>query len=190
MIKLDFKNDLFLKQIAIKIGVVLVVVIVTIVAIVIISGQIKEKAINISSLQAQSRSLASMGEAFSKLMKDFQVVSPYLESVEQLLPSQNQIINFSKDVSDAAESFGVTLGFAFEKDGVKKISEGISAINFSMSLNGDFSKMVEFIISLKESRYFIDFGSFDFTGGSIESVAKGDKTISAIVRGRVFMRNK
>jgi hypothetical protein len=189
MIKLDFKNDLFLRQLTIKIGVILIIVIMAVVVNIIISGQIKEKTLNISSLQAQSQSMASMGESFSKLMKDFQVVSPYLELVQQLLPSQNQIINFSKDMSDLADTFGVTLGFAFEKDAIKKVSEGVSAINFSMSLSGDFSKISEFIISLKESRYFIDFSSFDFTGGSTESIAKGNKTISAVVKGRVFMRN-
>lgn len=190
MIKLDFKNNLFLRQLAIKIGAILIIVIIAIVINVIISGQIKEKVLNISRLQAQGQTMASMGESFSKLMKDFQVASPYLETVQQLLPSQNQIINFSKDMSDLAETFGVTLGFAFEKDGVKKISEGISTISFSMSLSGDFLKISEFIISLKDSRYFIDFSSFDFTGGSAETIAKGNRAISAIVRGRVFMRDK
>lgn len=190
MIKLDFENNLFLRQLSIKIGVILVVVIAAIIINVVISNQISRKALNISSLQAQTQNLASTGEAFSKLMKDFQVATPYLESVQQLLPSQNQIINFSKDMSDLAETFSVTSGLAFEKDGVKKISEGISTIGFSMSLSGDFSKIADFIISLKESHYFIDFSSFDFTGGSAESIAKGNKSISAIVRGRVFMRNK
>jgi hypothetical protein len=92
-------------------------------------------------------------------------------------------------MSDLAETFGVTLGFSFEKDAIKEVSEGVSTTNFSMSLSGDFSKISEFIISLKESRYFIDFSGFDFTGGSAESIANGNKTISAVVRGRVFMRN-
>lgn len=190
MIKLDFKNDLFSKQLATKIGVIFIVVVVAIIAVIILSGQIKEKTISISGLQAQSQTLASQGEAFSRLMKDYQVASPYLESVKQLLPNQNQIISFSKDMADAASSFNVNLGFGFEKEGVKEVSEGVGAISFSMSLSGNFSNIVEFITSLKESRYFVDFNSFDFTGGSADSIIKGDRSISAIIRGRVFIRNQ
>ena len=58
-----------------------------------------------------------------------------------------------------------------------------------MSLKGDFSEVEEFIIELKDSRYIIDFNAFDFTGGSADAIAKGNKAISAIVRGRVFIRN-
>jgi hypothetical protein len=187
--KLDFKNDLFLRQVAIKIGIILVVVIISFVAISFLSKNIKEKALNISGLQAQTKNLSTMGETFSKLMKDYQTVEPYLTSVQVLLPSQNEIINFSKDISDLAQTFNIELGFAFEKNEVKKISEGISAVGFSMSLKGDFSKAVEFIIALKDSRYFVDLTAFDFTGGSSDNIAKGVKTISAVVRGRVFIRN-
>ena len=148
--KLDFKNDLFLRQMSVKIGIILVIIILSIISILFLSKNIKEKALHISGLQAQSQSLSSMGESFSKLMKDYQIVEPYLTLVQELLPNQNEIISFSKDLSDLSETFEVELGFAFEKDGVKKISEGISSINFSMSLKGDFPKIEEFIIALKD----------------------------------------
>ena len=187
--KLDFKNDPFLKQIAIRCGVILVIIVIFAVSLYFLKNNIKEKALGISGLQAQSQSLSAMGETFSKLMKDYQTVEPYLAAIQNLLPSQNEIINFSKDLSDLAETYKIELGFAFEKDGIKKISDGISAIDFSMSLKGDFSEVEEFIIELKDSRYIIDFNAFDFTGGSADAIAKGNKAISAIVRGRVFIRN-
>lgn len=187
--KLDFKNDIFLREITIRGGIILIIIVIFIVGVYFLKNNIKEKALEISGLQAQSQNLSAMGETFSKLMKDYQAVEPYLASVQTLLPSQNEIINFSRDLSDLSGNFGLELGFAFEKDGIKKISDGISSISFSMSLKGEFSKIEEFIIALKDSRYFIDFSAFDFTGGSSDAIAKGNKSITAIIRGRVFVRN-
>lgn len=187
--KLDFKNDPFLKQITIRGGVILAIIIIFAIGLYFLKNNIKEKALEISGLQAQSQNLSAIGETFSKLMKDYQTVELYLASVKNLLPTQDEIINFSKDISDLAGTFGVELGFAFEKDGIKKISDGITAIGFSMSLKGDFSKVAEFIIALKDSRYFVDFNAFDITGGSAETIAKGNKAITAIIRGRVFVKN-
>jgi Tfp pilus assembly protein PilO len=119
------------------------------------------------------------------LARDYQILSPYLEAIRNLIPNRDKVINFNQELSELAEKYKLDFGFIFQEAAVQAQSKVVS---FTMTLKGNFSDFVEFLVELKTLPYFVDLDSFNISGPPIDDIALGVQTISIVIKGKVFMQ--
>jgi len=186
MITLEkIKSNEFLKQILKKSAILIAIFIVLVGFLIILNKNIEKKIQTVQFLRQNIQKLIYTSEAFSALARDSQILTPYLESLRNLVPNRDRVIDFSQDISSLAKSYQLDLGFVFQTETIEAQSQFVP---FVMSLKGDFSNFVAFIDKLKTFPYFVDLDSFDLSGPPIDEIAKGSRSISANIKGKVFMQ--
>jgi Tfp pilus assembly protein PilO len=180
------KSNEFIKQLlSVKAVILAVGLIVAVAALVILNGNINTSSQKIKTLRQDIQKLTLTSEAFSTLARDYQILSPYLEAIRNLIPNRDKVINFNQELSELAEKYKLDFGFIFQEAAVQAQSKVVS---FTMTLKGNFSDFVEFLVELKTLPYFVDLDSFNISGPPIDDIALGVQTISIVIKGKVFMQ--
>lgn len=181
------KNNAFLKQLATKIGVLAVILVIFIIATVFLNKSITDNSVRIRTLRENIQKLTWTSEAFSSLMRDYQVLSPHLEAIRNLIPDRDRVINFNQKLSELAKSNQLEFNFVFQEEGMQPQS---TFVPFVLTLKGTLSNFINFLEGLKTLPYFVDLDSFDLVGLPTQNFVSGGQVVSLSVKGKVFMENK
>ncbi len=181
------KNNAFFRQVAIKTGIVTVVLIIFIVAILFLNKTIDASSVRIKALRDNIQKLTLTSEALSSLVRDYQLLSPHLEAIRNLIPDRDRVINFNQKLSELAKNNQLDFNFVFQEEGAQPQS---TFVPFVLTLKGTMPNFVNFVEGLKTLPYFVDLDSFDLTGSPSQETASGGQVVSFIIKGKVFMENK
>jgi len=99
--------------------------------------------------------------------------------LNNVLPTEDQLIDLRKDFQFFAGSSNVTVDFSFTGER-STASPQIGALGISLNLTGDFNSLLQFIQKLKNFHYLISIDGVTFS--------EQENTMAASVRGEVFFR--
>lgn len=180
------KSSQFAKQLTLKLVLMIGAFVILAVVLIICNKTVAKDTDKIQTIRGAIQNTTSQTDIFASLVKDYQTLSPYLESVKAMLPTRDKLIDFSQALSEVAENNNLEFGFIFEDS---PDANNISQVYFSMTLKGEYSDFINFIENLKKMPYFIDLDSFDLSGPPIDEIVKGITSISGVVRGKVFINS-
>lgn len=115
------------------------------------------------------QNLSDRSESLSlyvKLQNQAAEVEPYYNVLENVLPGRDQLFDFQKEMGMLAAQAGVGFGFNFLKETAPSL-EAAGRMGFNLITEGTIFKIAGFIKSIENSRFLVDFKSFDFTGAAV-----------------------
>jgi len=116
-------------------------------------------------------------EKAATLKKDREIAQRQKVLLEELLPTSDRLINFSKDITNLAKKNSVDMDFSFGQE-VAAIENKPGHISFTITANAALSNWLNFVEALEQMPYFISLSSFNL-------VAKEDNYRS-VINGKVF----
>ena len=121
-------------------------------------------------------------ELLAKLKQGSSEIGEYQKQIDQLLPTQDQLINLNRWLDGIARASQVQASFNFEGSG--NLSEGgLPAYSyFTIVADGDYSALVLFMreIEVKSTAYLITLETVD--------VSRRDSQYRLVTRGRVYYK--
>jgi Tfp pilus assembly protein PilO len=165
----------FATSLAVSIGLLLFVALLTLVfgsRIVSASSRVRETKQEIVRRFQAIQSLAVLTNEANK-------AEPYEATLATLLPPQDKLINFSKDVKALAAKRKLPITFIF-KDAVPASQSALGYINFQLSLTGERDQILSFVGDLEGSNYIVAVDTLDFRASG--------KSSTLSLTGRVFSR--
>lgn len=179
------KSSQYSKQLTLKLALMIGFFVILAVVLIIFNRKVVNETKQVQAVREEIQGVTNGAKVFASLVKDYQILSPYLESVKAMLPTRDRLIDFSQALSETAEKNNLEFGFVFEEE-----TNALPAqVPFSMTLKGPYADFISFISALKEMPYFIDLDSFDLSGPPIDEIVKGGTSISAVIRGKVYINN-
>jgi Tfp pilus assembly protein PilO len=120
-------------------------------------------------------------EALAQLKQDAPLAARYEKLLGNLLPTQDQLLEFRKFVDSIGHLRRLGTVFQFQSIQVQPQLAAAGHAPFVLEATGDYADIAAFLkeIEVKNSRFIVDIGNV-----SIESVGNGAYKLSA--RGRVF----
>jgi len=93
--------------------------------------------------------------------------------LENVLPSQDQLFDFPKELESLAKQMGIGFGFNWfsNQETVASLSRS-GRLGFALAVQGSWPKILGFIKSLEASRFLINFQSFDFSNSGADIKAE------------------
>lgn len=143
---------------------------------------------NISDAARNKRAILFLSqnsqEQFALLKEDFQKISPYVEKVENLFPSSENLLPFINAMENLAVSAGVQQSFRFESAGLQLVpSLNLNKITFNVIINGNMGQFLNYLQKLEKIPYFTQIDSLSLTTSqNLES--QGQMT----VRGSLYVK--
>jgi len=168
----EFKKQLFLK-LGIGLGGVIVLVALTL----LLSSDISRRVNQIQSQRSELFFRTQTIDVLATLKSDYEKVRPHLSFLENILPSKDQLITFSKDMETMARQNKVDLGFSFGPE--TPATDGDPGyLSFTITVAGTFNDLLAFVKDVGKSRYFTNFVSID--------INRRDSVYTGNLSGRVF----
>ena len=108
------------------------------------------------------------------------MVIPYILGIENILPSRDELVNFSRDLSAAAGQNSVSFTSKFSGENlIGKISaDDLKWIGVDFTLGGGFDNIVNFLKTVENSRYSIKLNALD--------LSRRDNDYRGLLNGKVF----
>jgi Tfp pilus assembly protein PilO len=133
---------------------------------------------DISSIRKEIANLSLTVSQTAQLRAASQEVDAIFQELRRILPGTEELLFVSTELEKLAKNSGLEFGFQYGE-----VNEGPPrAIFFTMSLDGPFDKIVEYLEAIRaNSPYIMEFSSVD-----IRSTEGG--THSAIIAGKLFIR--
>lgn len=131
-------------------------------------------------VQETKRELAfrfKTAELTATLKKDAETAEAQKALLETILPSQDKLINFSKEVNDLAKKNKIDANLSFGQE-IAAMEREPGYISFIITANAALADWLSFIESLEQMPYFVNFNSFNL-------VADGDR-FRSIINGKIF----
>ena len=102
---------------------------------------------------------------YAKLQNQFLEADSYTSILKNVLPGRDQLLDFQKEMKRLASQEGVNFGFSFGNE-TPPSSGTAGRMAFDIVTGGPFYKIFSFIKIIEESRFLIDFKSFNFAGST------------------------
>ncbi len=134
------------------------------------SEQIKEVRNEISLRSKIINSLSTMRGEINK-------VQPYVFGIENLLPTKDQLINFSKELDIAAGQNKISLTSSFSGEDAKS-SGDLKSLGLTASAEGELNGLIAFLRSVENSQYVVKLENVD--------ISERDKKFKMLFNGKVF----
>lgn len=117
---------------------------------------ISRRAASIQENKAKTLSYSKAASILNFLRSDFEKAKTEKQFLENILPQQDQLLNFPKDLNGLAKQNNLQLAFAFgsQKEGDQG-SPGY--INFNLIIAGALTNWLKFFDDLGKSQYLTSF---------------------------------
>jgi len=166
------------KQWLLKNGTVALAAIIFLITLLLLLGQ--DISSRTTAIKKQREELFLRSQALNSLAflrSDAEKSERILVALKNLLPTNDQLINFPKSLEDLAKNNQLGFGFTFnsEESSTEK-KPGIN--NFTLTLSGTYNNFLNFLKTMERGKYFIGFDLIDLN--------KKDKDFHIIMRGKVF----
>lgn len=115
----------------------------------------------------------------SRLERQYALALPYIPKLQDVLPKRDEMINFDRTLIALAKKQGVGFGFSFGGESPASPTSA-GSVNFTITLQGSFADVTNYIDALQKLPYFIEFPGVDM------SINGGQYSMR--LDGRVFNR--
>ena len=117
---------------------------------------ISRRALIIQENKTKALSYSKTASVLSFLRSDFEKAKTEKQFLENILPRQDELLNFSRDLNSLAKQNNLQLAFSFgsQKEGDQS-SPGY--INFNLIIAGALTNWLKFFDDLEKSRYLVSF---------------------------------
>jgi hypothetical protein len=146
----------FSKQLAIVFGFTFLGIVFFLVSSFLIGKNLQAKAQKITLLEKEISFRNKALKSIAVLKRDYQEAQPYFESVNNFLPTKDQLINFSRDLNSLANQQKVNLTFNLNDESATPLgsSNFLVGNNFELTVNGSTENTLSFLRLLIQGRYF------------------------------------
>lgn len=180
IIKVVLMKDAFKNRVLTKLGVNGGLIAIVLVANIFIGMDVSRR---IASIQSDRREMAVRTQAAESLVvlkEESKKGELYTRILNGILPTNDELISFSRDLKAVAVKNSVDLGFKFS-GGSDEAQGQLGHTNFKASATGkDFKNFLNFLRSMEAMPYFIDV--------SFISLNKSSSDFKSDIDGRVFSR--
>jgi len=167
----------FKKRLLITIGIPLAICLILALALFFIGSNITNQTAQIEKLKGDLFNRQQLAQSLANLKQGTEQVQPYIAELENILPSQDQLLGFSRDIGIIAKqnklNLNTTLGQQISQNG-----DGLRQTDFTSTAQGTFDNFINFLKSLENGRYFIKLNTLDLTGQ--------DGDFKMLMNGQVF----
>ncbi len=167
----------FRKRLLVIITVPLGVCLTLILALFFVGSDMSKKTSQIEKLRGDLLFQTGLTDSLAILNQQAETAKSYEATLQNILPSRDQLIAFPKNIVSIAKqnkfNLNTTLGQGEYQD-----SEELQQTNFTISGQGSFEGFVVFLKTLENGQYFIKFKTID--------IAKQEKDFGLLMTGGVF----
>ena len=167
----------FRKRLLIIVGVPLGVSLVLTIILFFIGLDINKRVAQINQLRTDLLFRTQLAETLAALRKDSQQAQNYITELENILPNRDQLVSFPRDLSNIAKSNKIDLNSSLGQESPGSI-KNLRQTEFTMTGQGSFDDLINFMKFLETARYFINLKTLDFT--------RQDPNFRILITGGVF----
>ncbi len=170
----------FRKRLIIATAVTLGLILVLGAAVFFLGADIQKRAEKISLTRADLSFRTKAIESLAELRSDFDKSKSYEAELKNMVPTRDQLVSFSRDFNVIANQNKINLNLSFQGGG-RTASETatLQKTGFSITTQGSFDDLLNFLKAAVKSRYFIKTNSLDLT-------AQGENNFNIAINGQVF----
>lgn len=166
--KTDFQKKI-LKSIAITVLILAAETAVLFFVIQAISG----KAAEITERKMLTISFERETANFGNIEKDFNRISPYLSTIENILPDGENLIRVLEALNNFGLKFGVSSSLKLESQSLLPADiAGLNYVSFSATLDGNYESLRKYLKEFSQQPIFASIESISLSGQSIFSSAR------------------
>jgi len=167
----------FKKRLFITIGIPLAICLILSLVLFFIGLNITSQTAQIEKLKGDLFNRQQLAQSLASLKQGAEQAQPYLTELENILPSQDQLLGFSRDIGIIAGqnklNLNTTLGQQISQSG-----DGLRQTDFTSTAQGSFDNFINFLKSLENGRYFIKLNTLDLTSQ--------DGDFNMLIKGQIF----
>jgi len=167
----------FKKRLFITLGISSAVCLILIAALFYFGSDISKKASQIEILKIDLASRQEMAQSFANLKQSAETIKNYAAELQNILPSQDKLLSFSKDINIIAKQNKLNMTATLGQQNVQS-ENGLNQTNFTLVGLGEFDNFIKFLQTLEKSNYFIKLNTFDLNRQADD--------FNALINGQVF----
>jgi hypothetical protein len=156
------------------------ILILLIILIVFLQSDINKRVAKIAGQRQELIIRTAAIESLATLKADSAKAGPYIEFLNKIFPSKEELIGFSKFVSDIAIKNQTQIGITFGQEEEGSVSAP-GALNFYLSVNATLGRFQNFLKDLNADRYIVELPSLDLS-------RQNEERFVANFSGKVFSR--
>lgn len=169
---MDFKKHLLF-----SIGIPSIVCLLLAAALFIVGSDITSKITQMEKLRNDLFLRQQSFQSFTNLKQQFEQVKGYLPILNIVLPNQDQLVSFPRDIAIIANQNKISSNVSLGQENSQSTGQ-LRQTDFNLVSSGKFDDFVNFLKSLENSRYFIKINTLD--------VVKQDDGFKGLLGGQVF----
>jgi len=170
----------FRKRFLTNLGVSGAIILALIIATYLIGSDLNRRAANIAESTNELKFRNNAAQSLVILREEARQALRYRNVLGNLLPTQDELIAFPREIRSLASTNKVTLSFAFGEQ-TRATAERAGFIGFDMTTTGQFADFLAFLRGLEGSAYFINFSALD--------VSRVNNASNSKLIGKVFSRD-
>lgn len=150
-----------------------------------IAGRINQISADVADKKDMLFLSQNSQEQFTLLKEDYQKISPYLEKVNNMFPSSENLLPFISEMESLATTSGVLQSFKFESAGLQSVPDlNLNKIAFNIMLNGNMPQLLAYLNSIEKASYFLQISSLSVTASQQGIEGQGQMS----VRGDLYVK--
>lgn len=176
-------RDLF-KKISKPVARAIIFIVISFVACLYFAGRINRISADTADKKEMLFLSQNSQEQFTLLKEDYQKVFPYLDRVNDIFPSSENLLPFISEMESLALASGIQQSFKFESTGLQPAPDlGLNKIAFNIMLSGNMPQFLAYLDKLEKAPYFLQINSLAITASqTIESHGQMS------VRGNLYVK--
>ncbi|OGY64345.1 MAG: hypothetical protein A3I24_01130 [Candidatus Harrisonbacteria bacterium RIFCSPLOWO2_02_FULL_41_13b] len=172
-------TDYFKKKILVNAIITLAIIIVLAIGLFFAGRGINQKVIKIESLRKELNTRLTALNSLTNLRQQSEKAKSLFGSLQTLLPTKDELINFPKELNGFAKANKVEIGFSFGSETAPAENQpGFTA--FNLTLSGSYDNLVKFLKAIEGSQFFVGINSLDVTKDP------QSQKFSALISGKIF----
>jgi Tfp pilus assembly protein PilO len=153
----------FKQELSKKLLVALLMIAIFLAGLIFLGWDINRRAQTIKNQRQELADRSAKMSLFAQLQSQSAQADSYRGILENILPNRDQLFDFSKELERLAKQTGLGFGFSFGSETSSSPTQP-GRLKFVITVQGSFSKILDFIKNIEVSRFLINFESFDFSG--------------------------
>ncbi len=168
----------FKKRLLIIIGIPLGICLILITSLFFVGSDISKRTEQIKHLRSEISFALHSTESLAILNKDSEQAKNYIVQLENILPQRDRLVTFPRDINIIAKQSQVDANSTLGQEESKGGDAGLRQTNFSVTGQGSFDNLINFLKFLEGSQYLVSLKMLDFT--------QQDGDFKTLLTGQVF----
>ena len=166
----------FWKRLFLNVGASLGIIAVLVTLIFLLGVDIRNTAESVFADSSYADAKSRVAGDLSRLRDQYKAAEPVLSALTKKIPEKDSLLSFSVYIKSLAEKYNALSTLRFGEE-----DKEMSAVKFSIRLEGGYSSVSNFINEIDKSPYFINVLSIDIVGQS--------NKYNATIDGNIMFRN-